>query len=112
MYLCKYIFCYQKKYNYNLNDLSNLYFLITSHDGKRHKPMSKAKAEREKLLHKIKKEAKSAIREIRLDTAFISKVQIKRQLKDDQIRKDKIKQIYGDAAVQQHEWKKSKKKNS
>lgn len=81
-----------------------------SRDGKRHKPMSKEKAEREKLIHKLKKETKSAIREVRRDTAFISKVKIKQQIASDVERKRKVKEIFGDAATQQSELKKFKRK--
>ncbi|XP_047352616.1 nucleolar protein 14 homolog [Vespa velutina] len=80
------------------------------YDGKKHKPMSKEKAEREKLLHKYKKEMKGAIREIRKDRAFLSKLQIKQQIKSDTERKRKVKEIFGDAAKQQNELKKLKKK--
>ncbi|KOC65082.1 Nucleolar protein 14 like protein [Habropoda laboriosa] len=80
------------------------------YDGKRHKPMSKEKAEKEKLLHKYKKEMKGAIREIRRDRAFLAKVQIKQQLKSDEERKRKVKEIFGDAAMQQSELKKFKRK--
>ncbi|KAK2584541.1 hypothetical protein KPH14_006910 [Odynerus spinipes] len=82
----------------------------TVYDGKRHKSMSKEKAEKEKLLHKYKKEMKGAIREIRRDRAFLSKLQIKQQIKSDTERKRKVKEIFGDAAQQQHELKKFKKK--
>ncbi|XP_011505256.1 PREDICTED: nucleolar protein 14 homolog [Ceratosolen solmsi marchali] len=80
------------------------------YDGKKHKPMSKAKAEREKLLHKLKKETKSAIREVRKDNAFLSKVKIKQQIASDIERKRKVKEIFGDAAKQQSEIKKFKRK--
>ncbi|KAI4501174.1 hypothetical protein M0802_003547 [Mischocyttarus mexicanus] len=80
------------------------------YDGKKHKPMSKVKAEREKLLHKYKKETKGAIREIRRDTAFLSKLQIKQQIKSDIERKRKVNEIFGDAAKQQSELKKLKRK--
>ncbi|CAK9823662.1 Nucleolar protein 14 homolog [Anthophora retusa] len=73
------------------------------YDGKKHKPMSKEKAEREKLLHKYKKEMKGAMREIRRDRVFLAKVQIKQQIKSDEERKRKVKEIFGDAAVQQSE---------
>jgi nucleolar protein 14 len=72
--------------------------------------MSKAKAEREKLLHKLKKETKSAIREVRKDNVFLSKVKIKQEIANDMERKRKVREIYGDAAVQQNELKKLKKK--
>ncbi|XP_015181377.1 PREDICTED: nucleolar protein 14 homolog [Polistes dominula] len=80
------------------------------YDGKKHKPMSKEKAEREKLLHKYKRETKGAIREIRRDRAFLSKLQIKQQIKSDTERKRKVKEIFGDAAKQQSELKKLKRK--
>ncbi|XP_076625217.1 nucleolar protein 14 homolog l(3)07882 [Colletes latitarsis] len=80
----------------------------TVYDGKRHKTMSKEKAEREKLLHKYKKEMKGAVREIRRDRAFIAKLQIKQQIKNDEERKRKVKEIFGEAAMQQSELKKLK----
>ncbi|XP_066598447.1 nucleolar protein 14 homolog isoform X2 [Prorops nasuta] len=80
------------------------------YDGKRHKPMSKEKAEREKLLHKYKKEMKGAIREIRRDRSFLAKVQINQQIKQDEERKRKVKEIFGEAALQQSELKKMKRK--
>ncbi|XP_078047540.1 nucleolar protein 14 homolog l(3)07882 [Augochlora pura] len=80
------------------------------YDGKRHRPMSKDKAEREKLLHKYKKEMKGAMREIRRDKSFIAKLRIKQQIKDDEERKRKVKEIYGEAATQQSELKKLKRK--
>ncbi|XP_017893239.1 nucleolar protein 14 homolog [Ceratina calcarata] len=80
------------------------------YDGKKHRTTSKEKAEREKLLHKYKKEMKGAVREIRRDRAFLAKLQIKQQIKSDEERKRKVKEIYGDAAVQQSELKKLKRK--
>ncbi|OAD53158.1 Nucleolar protein 14 like protein [Eufriesea mexicana] len=82
----------------------------TVYDAKKHKSMSKDKAERGKLLHKYKKEMKGAIREIRRDRAFIAKLQIKEQIKSDKERKRKVKEIFGDAAMQQGELKKLKRK--
>lgn len=72
--------------------------------------MSKEKAEREKLLHKYKKEMKGAIREIRRDRTFLAKLQIKQQIKSDEDRKRKVQEIYGEAAMQQSEFKKLKRK--
>ncbi|KOX78543.1 Nucleolar protein 14 [Melipona quadrifasciata] len=80
------------------------------YDSKKHKPMSKEKAEREKLLHKYKKEMKGAMREIRRDRAFLAKLQIKQQIKNDEERKRKVKEIFGEAAMQQSELKKLKRK--
>lgn len=80
------------------------------YDGKHHKPMSKEKAEKEKLLHKYKREHKGAIREIRRDRDFLTKVQIAQQIKSDADRKRKVIEIFGDAAMQQSELKKMRKK--
>ncbi|XP_033319002.1 nucleolar protein 14 homolog [Bombus bifarius] len=80
------------------------------YDGKKHKTMSKEKAEREKLLHKYKKEMKGAMREIRRDRAFLTKLQIKQQIKSDEERKRKVKEIFGEASMQQSELKKFKRK--
>ncbi|XP_024936270.1 nucleolar protein 14 homolog isoform X2 [Cephus cinctus] len=82
------------------------------YDGKRHKPMSKEKAEREKLLHKYKREMKGAIREVRKDRAFLAKVQIKQQIKSDAERKRKVLEIFGEASVQQGELNKIKRKKA
>ncbi|KAM0726823.1 Nucleolar protein 14 [Formica fusca] len=84
--------------------------IMTVYDGKHHRPMSKEKAEREKLLHKCKREFKGAIREIRRDRDFLTKVQITQQIKSDAERKRKVTEIFGDAAVQQNELKKMRKK--
>lgn len=80
------------------------------YDGKRHKPMSKEKAEKEKLLHKYKREFKGAIREIRRDRDFLAKVQIGQQIKSDAERKRKVNEIFGEAAIQQSEFKKNIKR--
>lgn len=51
------------------------------YDVKKHKVQSKAKAERDKLLYKIKKEKKGALREIRRDQAFLGRVKIKERIR-------------------------------
>ncbi|XP_058803660.1 nucleolar protein 14 homolog [Phymastichus coffea] len=80
------------------------------YEGRKHPRMPKEQVEISKLYNKIKKEKKSAIREIRRDNAFLSKVKIKQQIASDAERKRKVKEIFGDAAMQQHELKKFKKK--
>lgn len=72
--------------------------------------MSQEKAEREKMVHKIKREMKGAIREVRRDTSFLANLKIKEQIKSDMERKRKVKEIFGDAAVQQSEFNKMKRK--
>lgn len=53
---------------------------------------------------------KGAIREIRRDRMFLAKLQIKQQIKNDEERKRKVKEIFGEAAMQQSELKKLKRK--
>ncbi|XP_033167149.1 nucleolar protein 14 homolog [Drosophila mauritiana] len=73
------------------------------YDDKRRPKMSKAKEERAKLLHKIKREKKGAIREIRRDTAFVQTLRLKQTLQSDKERHEKVKRIYQEASVQQGE---------
>ncbi|KAK0182608.1 hypothetical protein PV327_000728 [Microctonus hyperodae] len=84
--------------------------IVKVYDGKQFKPMSKQKQERAKLMAKVKKETKGAMREMRRDTAFLAKVQIKQQIRNDEERKRKVREIYGDAALQQGELNKMKRK--
>ncbi|EDV43673.1 uncharacterized protein Dana_GF18606 [Drosophila ananassae] len=85
----------------------------TVYDDKRRPKMSKAKEERAKLLHKIKREKKGAIREIRRDTAFVQELKLKQTLRSDKERQEKVKRIYQEASMQQgelNELARSKKK--
>ncbi|XP_046383627.1 nucleolar protein 14 homolog [Ischnura elegans] len=79
-------------------------------DGRKRRIMSREKAEREKLLHKYKKEMKGAIREIRRDRDFLAKVKVKETLRNDMQRMEKVKEIFGTAALQQGELNKLKRK--
>jgi nucleolar protein 14 len=76
---------------------------LFSFEGKRRKYQSKEKAEREKLVHKLKKETKGALREIRRDTAFLGRFKVKEQIQRDNERRDKVKRIYAEASMQQSE---------
>lgn len=78
-------------------------------DGKQHRPISKEKQESEKLLHRYKREKKGALREIRKDRDFLAKIRIKQQLKSDAERKDKVREIFGQASMQQGEMRKLSK---
>ena len=78
-------------------------------DGKRKRPVGKERQEREKLLHKYKREMKGAVREIRRDKAFLAKVKLKETLKSDLERKQKVREIFGSAATQQGELRKLKR---
>ncbi|KAH8312147.1 hypothetical protein KR044_009595 [Drosophila immigrans] len=73
------------------------------YDDKRRPKMSKQKEERAKLLQKIKREKKGAIREIRRDTAFVQDLKLKQQLQSDKERNEKVKRIYQEASMQQGE---------
>ncbi|XP_034484837.1 nucleolar protein 14 homolog [Drosophila innubila] len=73
------------------------------YDDKRRPKLSKQKEERVKLLHKIKREKKGAIREIRRDTAFVQDLKLKQQLQSDKERNEKVKRIYQEASMQQGE---------
>lgn len=63
-----------------------------------------AKAEQQKLKHMIKRETKSAKRELRRDNEFISKLRHKRKQDMDLERKAKVKRIFNEASVQQSEF--------
>ncbi|XP_017010749.2 nucleolar protein 14 homolog [Drosophila takahashii] len=73
------------------------------YDDKRRPKMTKDKEERAKLLHKIKREKKGAIREIRRDTAFVQELKLKETLQSDKERHEKVKRIYQEASMQQGE---------
>ncbi|XP_055697706.1 nucleolar protein 14 homolog [Phlebotomus papatasi] len=64
-----------------------------------------AKALRDALRHKVKRETKSALREIRRDAEFIGKVRIKKQMQLDRERKEKVRRIFAEASDQQAELK-------
>ncbi|KAF2903270.1 hypothetical protein ILUMI_02919 [Ignelater luminosus] len=72
-------------------------------DTKKHKVTSREKAERDKLLHKLKRERKGALREIRRDKEFLGRIRIKQKIQSDMERKEKVKQIFSEASIQQSE---------
>lgn len=73
------------------------------YDCKKFKNVSKEKEEELKLKHKIKRETKGAIREIRRDNEFLSKIKLKQQYQSDNERREKVKRIFSEASVQQGE---------
>ncbi|XP_037824547.1 nucleolar protein 14 homolog [Lucilia sericata] len=75
----------------------------TVYDDKRRPKLSAAKEEKVKLMAKIKRETKGAIREIRRDTEFLQKMRISQQLQSDKERREKVKRIYAEASLQQGE---------
>jgi nucleolar protein 14 len=60
-------------------------------------------AERKKLQHMVKREMKSAKRELRKDNEYLSKIKHKRMLQSDKERKEKVKRIYQEGSAQQGE---------
>ncbi|XP_013165719.1 PREDICTED: nucleolar protein 14 [Papilio xuthus] len=77
--------------------------------GSKSSKLSREKAEKARLQSKYKKEMKGALREIRRDKAYIASVKIKQKIHSDNIRKEKVKQIYKDASIQQGELNKLKR---
>ncbi|XP_036323821.1 nucleolar protein 14 homolog [Rhagoletis pomonella] len=73
------------------------------YDDKRRPRLTKEKEERAKLVHKIRRETKGAIREIRRDTEFLQNIRIQKQIQSDMERKEKVKRIYQEASAQQGE---------
>ena len=64
---------------------------------------------KKKLIKKYKRELKGAQRELRKDSVFMRSTWIEEIQKNDQKRRNKVKQIMGDLAVQQGLYKKKKK---
>ncbi|XP_075986693.1 nucleolar protein 14 homolog l(3)07882 [Anticarsia gemmatalis] len=77
--------------------------------GSKSAKLSREQAESQRLKTKYKKEMKGALREIRRDKSYIASVKIRQKIQSDNIRKDKVKQIYKDAAIQQGELNKMKR---
>ncbi|XP_045582443.1 nucleolar protein 14 isoform X2 [Procambarus clarkii] len=65
--------------------------------------------EKQKLLHKLKREKKGARREIQRDTAFLARQQLMETIQSDAERKRKLGQIMGGLQMQEGEFKKMKK---
>lgn len=78
-------------------------FLIHRFENRKHRNLPKEKQEHDKLVYKLKKEKKGALREIRRDNAFLSKLKIKKQMESDKERKQKVKEILSGASIQQGE---------
>uniref|UniRef100_A0A7G3ARY3 Putative nucleolar protein n=1 Tax=Lutzomyia longipalpis TaxID=7200 RepID=A0A7G3ARY3_LUTLO len=75
----------------------------TTFTDRRRKQVQDAKAIQDSLRHKVKRETKSALREIRRDAEFIGKMRIKRQMQLDRERREKVKRIFAEASDQQAE---------
>ncbi|KAG0719301.1 Nucleolar protein 14 [Chionoecetes opilio] len=79
-------------------------------DGVKKRHGTKEYLEKQKLMHKLKKEKKGARREIQRDTAFLANQQLQETLQSDAIRKRKVTQIMSGLQIQEGEFKKMKKK--
>lgn len=77
--------------------------------GSKGSKLSREQAEAARLKTKLKKEMKGALREIRRDKSYIASVKLKEKMRSDNIRKEKVKQIYKEAAIQQGELNKLKR---
>jgi len=78
-------------------------------EGRKKRVGSKEKLEKDKLQHKLKREMKGAIREIRKDNAFLGRQKIKEQIEKDNERKRKVKDLMSSLSIQEGEIKKMKK---
>ncbi|OWF55050.1 Nucleolar protein 14 [Mizuhopecten yessoensis] len=70
---------------------------------------SKELNEKQKLLHKYKKEMKGAMREIRKDNQFLARKQLKDQMERDEERQGKVRRIHQMLATQEGEFNAMKK---
>lgn len=61
------------------------------------------KSLQEAMRHKVKREMKGALRDIKLDNAFVAKMRLNKQRIMDRERKEKVKRIFAEASVQQGE---------
>lgn len=77
--------------------------------GSKSAKLSREQAESQRLKTKYKKEMKGALREIRRDKSYIGSVKIRQKIHSDNIRKEKVKQIYKEASIQQGELNKLKR---
>uniref|UniRef100_S4REJ8 NOP14 nucleolar protein n=1 Tax=Petromyzon marinus TaxID=7757 RepID=S4REJ8_PETMA len=76
----------------------------------RKKAGSKPEKDRKRLVAQHKKEWKGAVREIRRDTQFLARQQLKEQMDRDSERKRKVKELHHLLATQEGEWKALKRK--
>jgi nucleolar protein 14 len=59
---------------------ANMFNYYCSFDGRKRQNVSRVRQERARLSHKVKKETKSAIRELKQDNAFLARTQQKHEL--------------------------------
>lgn len=78
-------------------------------DGVKKRHGTKEYLEKQKLLHKLKREKKGARREVQRDTAFLARQQLQETLQSDSERKRKVRQIMSGLQVQEGDYKKMKR---
>lgn len=62
-------------YFHNINHI-----VLYRYEGKQRKMQSRAKSDRDKLTHKLKKETKGALREIRRDKDFLAGIKLRQKI--------------------------------
>lgn len=70
------------------------------------------KSLQEAMRHKVKREMKGALRDIKLDNAFLAKQRLNKQRVLDRERKEKVKRIFAEASIQQGELNAMDRQNS
>ncbi|KAM3831626.1 nucleolar protein 14 [Vipera latastei] len=71
---------------------------------------SKQEQERQRLVHKHRRELKGAVREIRRDNQFLAKMQLTEVMERDSERKRKVKHLFQSLAQQEGDWNALKRK--
>ncbi|XP_045127343.1 nucleolar protein 14-like isoform X2 [Portunus trituberculatus] len=79
-------------------------------DGVKKRHGTKEYLEKQKLIHKLKREKKGARKAVRGDTAFLARQQLQETLQSDADRKRKVGQIMSGLQMQEGDFKKMKKK--
>lgn len=70
------------------------------------------KSLQEAMRHKVKREMKGALRDIKLDNVFLAKQRLNKQRVSDRERKEKVKRIFAEASIQQGELNAMDRQNS
>ncbi|XP_025095317.1 nucleolar protein 14-like isoform X2 [Pomacea canaliculata] len=81
-------------------------------DGKKKRKGNREFQEKQRLQHKLKREYKGALREIRKDSRFLAKQQLKETLELDSERKRKLNRLYADLALQEGDFKALKRQKN
>lgn len=74
-------------------------------DGRKKRKGTKEQNEHQRLLHKLKREKKGAMREVRKDAQFLARERIKEQIEKDQERQANVKRLYAMLSNQEGDYK-------